>query len=203
MDKPTQTLPANYILKGTLDLSTDRKAALVFSLMGIVLFFVFGGLFGYAIVRMRPLDSGQMTSITITGVGSLVLVILVAVGINIVVVVLHEAVHGLFFWLFTKSRPGFAFKIWYAYASAPSWYLPRSLYLVVALSPLIALTALGFALVPFAPAGLLAALLLFMTLNASGAVGDIGVAIWLLFQPQSCLANDHGDAISLYVPGEG
>ncbi len=201
MRKPTQILPAHYISKGTLDLSTNRKAAVALSLLGIALFFVFGGLFIYAIGQMRPQDTGEMTSVVIHGLGSLLLAILIAVAINIVVVVLHEAVHGVFIWLFTRSRPGFAFKIWYAYASAPTWYLPRNQYLIVALAPLVVLTVLGFALAPFIPAGLLVPLLLFMTLNASGAVGDIGVAIWLLFQPPDCLANDRGDAVTLYVPG--
>ena len=180
-------------------MSTDRKAALILSVAGIVLFFIFGGLFGYAIVQMRPQDTGQITHITISGLG-LLLAILAALAINVVVIVLHEAVHGVFFWLFTGSRPGFAFKIWYAYASAPDWYLPRRLYFIVALAPLVGLSALGLALVPFVPAGALLALLLFLTMNASGAVGDIAVAIWLLSQPPACLVNDHGDAVTFYTP---
>ncbi len=200
MQKPTQTLPENYIVKGTLDIRKDRKAAGVLSVAGIVLFFVFGGLFSYAIVQMRPLASRQMASINLASLGEVLLAIVVALGVNLVMVVLHEAVHGVFFWLFTGSRPQFAFKLWYAYASAPGWYLPRNLYFITGVAPLVALTALGLALAAFAPAWMLLPLLLFITLNASGAVGDIAVAAWLLLQPAGCLANDRGDAVTLYVP---
>ncbi len=205
MQKPSQSLPANYLSKGTLDISKDQKAALVLSAAGIVLFIIFGVLFAYLMWRIRPQDAGQLTNINVNiGLESLfrlLLFIVAALVINMLVVVLHEAVHGLFFWLFTGSRPGFAFKIWYAYASAPSWYLPRGQYFIVAVSPLVVLTLLGFALVPFVPSWMLLPLLLFLTLNASGAVGDIAVAVWLLFQPPSCMVNDHGDAVTLYVPG--
>ena len=66
-----------------------------------------------------------------------------------VVFVLHEAVHGLFFWLYTRDRPRFGFKGWYLYASAPGWYLSRNRFLVVGLSPLVTMTAaaLGLAMV--------------------------------------------------------
>ncbi len=54
-------------------------------------------------------------------------------GVLIVTLVLHELVHGLCFWSFTRDRPRFGWKLIYAYAAAPGWYLPRGRYLTVAL----------------------------------------------------------------------
>src|SRR6266699_209791 len=68
-----------------------------------------------------------------------------------VVLILHELTHGLFFWLFTKSRPAFGFKGWYAYAAAPGWYLPRAQFLVVVGAPLTLLSLLGEALLLLVP----------------------------------------------------
>jgi hypothetical protein len=37
-----------------------------------------------------------------------------------------------------------------------------------------------------------------MTANAAGAIGDIVVAAWLLFQPLNALVQDVGDAVTSY-----
>jgi hypothetical protein len=59
-------------------------------------------------------------------------------------------------------KPKFAFKVWYAYATAPGWYLPRNQYAVVAIAPLVVLSLLGIILfLAFVPAGLLTPVLLF------------------------------------------
>lgn len=197
---PTQTLPENYVLKGTLDLHTNRKAALGLSLAGVILLVAFAALFGHIFILMRPQDAEVLTRLEINGLRGVLVATLAALGINAVMAVLHEAVHGLFFRLFTGARPRFAFKLWYAYTAAPAWYLPRNLYFVVAVAPLLGLTALGLALMAVAPVGFFWPLMLFLTLNAGGSVGDMAVAGWLLMQPSSCLANDRGDAVTLYLP---
>ena len=43
-------------------------------------------------------------------------------------------------------------------------------------------------------------MLVVMTLNAAGSVGDMAVAAWLIRAPAGCLANDQGDAFNLYIP---
>lgn len=140
-------------------------------------------------LRLEIIGGGQLLL-------SAAMIALVAVG----VIVLHEIVHGLFFWLFTGSRPVFALKIVYAYAGAPDWYLPCRQYMVVGVAPLVVITALGVLLLAVVPQGWLLPVLLFTALNAGGAVGDLGVAAWLLVQPAACLANDEGDRVTLYRP---
>jgi hypothetical protein len=114
--------------------------------------------------------------------------------------VLHELVHGAFFWLFTHQRPHFGFKGAYAYAAAPDWYIPRRQYMLVGISPLVVLSLLGVLLLPVLPAGALLPWLVALAGNAAGAVGDALIVGWLLFQPDSVLVQDHGDAVTVYKP---
>jgi hypothetical protein len=60
---------------------------------------------------------------------------------SVLIIPLHELVHGLLFWVFTRRRPLFGLRLpFYAFAAAPvDVYLPRNPYLVVALAPLVLL----------------------------------------------------------------
>jgi hypothetical protein len=103
------------------------------------------------------------------------------------------------FW-FTRTRPVFAFRGYYAYAAAPGWYFPRRQYMLVSLAPLVLLSLLGLVLLAFVPAGWFLTVISFVAFNGSGAIGDLAVFIWLLRQPSTCLAYDVGEAVTLYLP---
>src|SRR6266700_4202149 len=114
-----------------------------------------------------------------------------------VVLILHELTHGLFFWLFTKSRPAFGFKGWYAYAAAPGWYLPRGQSLVVGAAPLILLSLLGEALlllVPWVLWGLI--------VNAGGAIGDLYMIARLMLAPRGAVVEASRGKMTWYVPAK-
>ena len=164
-----------------------------------MLFALSAGLFTLVLFGLRPEDTRQGLVLGISGIGGILQVLLVVIGVTAAMIVLHEAVHGVFFWLFTRAVPKFAFKGAYAYAAAPDWYLPKYQYLVTALAPLVLLSLVGVGLMLVVPPGGFVVLLLFLVTNASGAIGDLWVAGWLLRQPDACYANDHGDAVSLYV----
>ena len=93
-------------------------------------------------------------SLQFSSVGQLLLSLLV-----IVLVVArrwcYEAVHGLFFWLFTRSGPVFRLRLLYASAGAPEWYLPCRQHMVVGVAPLVVITVLGIIVLAVAPFGLL------------------------------------------------
>jgi hypothetical protein len=197
--KPTQTLPEGYFLKGSLDLSKNTRALLGLNLIGVVLFFLFAWLFTAIAVQIRPDSSAVFSVVEISGIWSFVRLILAIVLLQVVMIVLHEGFHGFFFWAFARAHPHYAFKGLYAYASMPGWYFPRRQYLIVCLAPLVGITLLGFLLIAFIPAAWILLVLVVMTLNAAGAVGDMAVAIWLIRAPAGCLANDQGDAFNLYV----
>jgi hypothetical protein len=198
--KPTRELPENYHAVGTLDLSKDRRALILMNVLAVGLLFAFGYLFLFIMVRLRPQDAPGTINFSISGPAQILLFLVYIALLYAAVILLHEAVHGVFFWLYTRTRPKFAFKVWYAYATAPGWFLPRGQYAVVAIAPLVVLSLLGIVLFLFVPASLLTPILLFITFNASGAVGDIVVFFWLFSKPPTCMASDQGDAVTLYVP---
>ena len=65
--------------------------------------------------------------------------------------VLHELIHGVFFWLFTHSRPVFGLSLSYAYAAAPDWYIPMSQYWIIGLAPLFLIGLAGLLVMAFGP----------------------------------------------------
>jgi hypothetical protein len=197
--EPTRQLPENYTSAGTLDLSKDRRALVLMNVLAVGLLIGFGFLFLVILIRVRPLDVSGTMNFSVSGPIDILLFVLYMAALYAAVIILHEAVHGIFFWLYTRSKPKFAFKVWYAYATAPGWYFPRNQYAVIAIAPLVVLSLLGIILFLFVPAGLLTLVLLFITFNASGAVGDMVVFAWLFTKPPTCLASDQGDAVTLFV----
>lgn len=197
----TRQLPEGYREIKELDLSKEFKTSLLLSIASLVLFFVFGLLFLWLFQVLRPsfIEVQSGFSIIFFDRESPFMPLLVWAGIIFGMIFLHEAIHGLFFWLFTGDRPKFGFKIVYAFAGAPDWYITKFPYLIIGLSPFVILTILGFIIALIAPAAWLLPLLLFITMNASGAVGDIYAVFWLLFEPDNILIQDFGDKVKVYV----
>jgi len=196
-------LPPGYQLGGTLDLSRNKKAFFAVNVFGLLLLLVFTWLFIRLASAIRP--SGEIPlSFPVTGglSGGQLVTILLLFAVLAVMLVLHEAIHGFFFWLFTRQKPRFGFRGVYAFAAAPDWYLPRGQYAIVGIAPLVVISLLGMLLIPFIPDQWLMPVLAFVIFNASGAAGDVIVVAWLLLQPPGVLARDAGDAVSLYVPAE-
>jgi hypothetical protein len=195
-------LPQGYHLRGTLDLSRNKKAFLAVNAFGFILLLFFTWLFIRLAAALRQSSAIPLAFPEIRGLpgGQLVTILLLFVLLGIMLV-LHEAIHGFFFWLFTRQRPRFGFRGVYAFAAAPDWYLPRWQYAIVGISPLVVISLLGLLLIPVVPEVWLMPVLTFMIFNASGAAGDVIVVAWLLLQPPGVLARDAGDAVSLYGPG--
>jgi hypothetical protein len=190
---PVRTLPASYKPHATLDLSHDIRALIALNILGVLIFLGFGWMLLWLIPLLRPEPS---LAFNVTWVDMVIMLVAL-----FLIVVLHELVHGLFFWLFTRERPLFGFKGAYAYAAAPDWYIPRNHYLVVGLAPLVLLSLLGIALIPLVPAAALLPMLVVLSAHAGGASGDLFVVGWCLLQPASLLVRDVGDAMTLYIPG--
>jgi hypothetical protein len=190
---PTKTLPEDYKPVFQMDLSKNKGLAIGLNVTALALFLVFGVWFARISMRLRPelWQEGRAVSLGTSEVLSLVLAL-------VLMTVLHEGVHGLFFWWFTKEKPKFGIKLLYAYAAAPDWYLPRNLFLIVGSAPLVLLSAIGIALMPVFPLGWMPGLIFFLTFNAAGAVGDILTVIVVLNQPKEALVNDLGDNFTVY-----
>ncbi len=192
---PMKDLPPGYTRIGGIDLRESPKLNWILQIVTLVLFVIFGFAFVQLTLAMRPELIEETFSLPLL---TSLIGVLVAM---IIVLILHEAVHGIFFWYFIRARPHFGVGPGYAYAGAPDWYLPRNQHMVVGLAPLVVITVMGMALVLVVPPLVAWMVVLCVTFNASGAAGDIGVVGWCLTQSPAILVQDTGMAIALYGPG--
>jgi hypothetical protein len=189
----TQTLPETHTRRTVLDLSGKLPLLLMnlVSLLTFALFFM-GFLRLAAVLRPQPISSqSQITSLQ----SILLLLITLAAFIT-----LHELCHGLFLWLFTRHRPQFGFKVVYAYAAAPDWYLPRNQHIVTALAPLVGISLFGIALMPMTPPVYLPFLLFCLSFNTAGAIGDGITVIWEFTKSPHAYIRDTGPTCECYEP---
>lgn len=178
----TRTPPENYTRQTQLDLSSKR-AALLLNLGAVILTLGMVLAFNHVMSLLRP-------GVCFLSITRLPLMLLGFV----VVIILHELIHGLFFWIFTRQRPVFAFKGSYAFAAAPDWYLPRDQFVIVGLAPLV-LISLAAALI-FAIFSLNATTYFIMLsgiLNAASSFGDLVTVIWVQRRSPEALVRDQGD----------
>lgn len=198
-----RALPDGYDLSRSLDLIKDRKLLLILSLVSLGLFLVCWVGLAWLLRLLRPdFTAGASFEFSLSGLGGMLLPLLVLLGVIFVMVVLHEAIHGVCFWLFTGGRVKFAFKGAYAFAAAPDWYLYKWPYMVVSLAPLVLITVLGLMALWWAPTSWIAPLMLLIALNASGAVGDMYVFFLLTKMPEDALVQDFGEQMMLFTRSE-
>jgi hypothetical protein len=197
--RPTRELPPGYRPAGSIDLAANIPAQVGLSLGGIVLFIAWYAGFSRLIGVLRP----AVRDVSVTfGLGGILFGLVAALAVIALVLVLHEAAHGLCFWLFTRERPRYGFKGAYAFAAAPDWYFPRREYALAAVAPLVLLTAGGLALALSIPLGALPILIFALSFNAAGAIGDLLVLAWIALSPRGALFRDRGDAVTRFVPTE-
>ncbi len=192
------TLPPGYVETARFNIKS-RGTIITLNLVGLVLVLLSTAGFTMLAVYLRPEAAESLFSFSLEGIEFLVAL----AGLLLIIFVtltLHEAVHGLGFRYLAKVKPVFAFRGAYAYAAAPGWYIPTRIYFWIGIAPLVVLSLLAVVLMVVLPVTALTAVVLAAVMNASGAVGDIWVAVLLLRQPGGSLALDNGDEISLYAP---
>lgn len=196
--KPKKVLGPDYILEGKLEVET-RQVAIGLNLVGLALLFVFGWIFLLVTAAARP----EVDNASLAGAFDNITVLSLLLTLALVLA-LHELVHGFFFWRFTGERPRFGFRLVYAYAAAPDWYIPRDSFIVTGAAPFVFITIFGLVLLPVVPYSAVSLVFLGLTANAAGSVGDLLVLGWLLSQPRTSMARDTGLKITLYrlVPDE-
>jgi hypothetical protein len=193
-------LPANYQHHKTLNLS-ETKTVLWLNLAAIPLLFVYAWLFTLLINLNNDFSQfafGRFDSFVSFSGWSLV-TLLISV---IIMLILHELIHGLFFFLFTHHPPRFAVKSGYAFAAAPGWFIPSGQYIWVGLSPFVIISLicviLGWVFNPV----VVHYLLIIATFNAAGSLGDMIVVGWVLKQSSEIYVMDDGDIFRSYGPGQ-
>lgn len=193
MIKPVKELPPGYTPAGGVSIkkASDIMHMLVWSIVLPLLCILAIVL----ILRPNSSSSGAFEFTSGNTFRFLGGILLVTVGM----LILHEGLHGLVFWLTTGEAPKFEFKWYYASASPGEWYLPRRPFMLATLLPLVAITVVGLLLLPFAGAGWRTLLILLIVFNASGAAGDFVVALRLAKLPPETLARDTGAEVRFFT----
>ena len=171
------------------------KERLLSVLVGLVA--LFASLSATAFIVGTATGTGEVT----IGGGTFFAGILVGLVLG---VILHEAVHGVFFLAF-GGRPRFGFKPWTRlgpvfYAAAPGSYLDRPRFLAAGLAPAVLLTAaLAAALAFAAEDDLLASIGIWaFALNVAGSAGDMLMILKVMSYPRATRFEDTGDGFVAY-----
>lgn len=118
-------------------------------------------------------------------------------GGTVLYIVLHELVHGIFMWHYTRTKPRYGFTGIYAYASSDAYFC-RTHYLIIALAPVVIWGIVLAILSAVAnPAWFWVVYFIQMT-NISGAAGDFYVTVRLLRMPPDILITDSGVAMQVF-----
>jgi len=197
--KPTKTLPENYTIAWQVDMKKDTRLNWFLQIAGLLWFVIAGWALWQIVILLRPGYPVEIGSEIIDGVMLLALLPLVLLVIFVTLFV-HELVHGLCFWLFSREKPAFGLGPGYAYAAAPDWFFPKTRYLVIGLSPLVTLTVAGLAAIAAVPSAWVAIVFLSIVFNAGGAIGDMYVCMRIGCESRDVLVRDNGDRFEIYRP---
>jgi hypothetical protein len=192
---PTKTLPKTYTLAWQVDMKKDARLNWTLQIVGLLWFVVATWALWQIVAILRPDYHIEIKFETAGGMLLLFATVLLVIFITLIV---HELVHGLFFWLFTKEKPVFGLGPGYAYAAAPDWFFPKYKYLVIGLSPLILLTVVGLASIPVVPAAWVGIIFLAIVFNAGGAVGDLYICFRIGGERWNIRVRDTGDGFEIY-----
>jgi hypothetical protein len=192
--RTTNVRPENAVLVYSLDLTKNKVAVWAMNGASLPLLILFGGLFLAYLRLVRPGIGAALLSVP--GIDWLFLV--GSIVAFVALIALHELVHGAFFWVYTRSRPVFGLRGWYAFAAAPGWFLTRRQYLVTILAPFLILSLVGMFLMAILPVMLAVVVLIMTIFNATSSVGDLWIAFRLLGQRRPVVAEDLGDGVNFY-----
>jgi hypothetical protein len=191
MNTITQTLPVGYIQSIQIDLKKDKPLAILLNIGAFIVFIPMFYLLSGFTALVRPDITNSSGTITIGNM-------LGALGLTVIVLIIHEIIHGLFFWIFSHGRPVFALRPLYAYAGAPTWFFPKHQYAITALGPLVIIGVVGLLFLLLAPISWIPMIAFLVALNTGGAMGDLLVFIRLLRCSPTSFTNDTGEVVTFY-----
>ena len=191
MNTSTQVLPDGYVQSDEINLKKDKRLMLLLNIVALFVFIVSFILLSIFVSRVR-FGSTSVSGNISAGV------LLMLLGLTVMTLILHELIHGFFFWMFSRSRPVFGIRPLYAYAGAPTWFFPRREFAITTLAPLVIIGVVGLFLMLLVPLWWLLMIAFLVALNTGGAIGDIFVFLRLLKSSPSSFANDTGDVVTFF-----
>ena len=178
-----RNLPKNYLLKMSVDLQNNKKQFWIVNILSsllMVLLAIVGCLF--ASFSELFTQGGIQWIIIIFGL--------------LIYIVLHEMVHGIFMWYYSKEKPFFGFTGGYAYAGSHCYYNKKQ-YIVIALSPII-LLGIILLILNIIFKQYFWAIYFIQIMNISGAAGDLYVSYLFSKLPEDILIKDIGVSMEVF-----
>jgi hypothetical protein len=178
-------LPEGYHEIKRVNLQKDKKVALKINL--------------FALLLMLPLMiiGILIKPIKIDDPVKYLKALLIILVLLIVYVVLHEAVHGIAIFIFTKKKPKFGFTGLYAYAGSEA-YFNKKQYVIIALAPIIVWGVVLLLLNIILPFKIFWIIYFIQVNNISGAVGDLYITHIIKKMPPEILIQDTGIEMTMY-----
>ncbi len=169
----------------------DNKSILKkLGILQIVLFFVFYILNSILFFFLHlPINSSVNLSTFFQGIVGVI------IG-GFFILIIHELIHGLFFWLFSRKKVKFGFKQGLAYATCPGFLFSKKQFFITLSSPFIVITAillmLQYSL--FHPM----VILFLISWHASACAGDFYMIKIIIKAPANILIEDTESGIDLW-----
>lgn len=190
--KSCSVLPENYIQRTVIDLEKDKKAFWFVNILSLVIAALMVAIGVWAVPLDLEPDADNF-------VLELLLPLIVLLAGIFAYIVLHEAVHGVFMYAFSRVRPRFGFKLVFAYAGSEA-YFDKIRYIVIALAPVVFWGMVLLIIDLFCKGIWFWVFYIIQVCNVGGAAGDLYVTAKILRMPKDILIQDTGTQMTVFTP---
>lgn len=194
MKAAMQVLPQSYVLYRRFDETKYKKAIWVVILLGGLAFWISFVFFNNLTEILRPEYQSVGGFHFQLSVERLIILLRLLPPVALVFI-LHEGIHVLFLWLYTKERPkivatfqgigGIAVRM-------SSWYLSRNTFLIVNLAPVCLMTLAFPFLLLLIPRAAINILVFCAALNVAGSLSDILSSVYIYLHPAATYLDTNG-----------
>lgn len=184
-------LPPDYRVLTVIDLEKDKKAFWFVNILSLIIALVLLviGLF------VSPLEFETDADNYLT---DWILPSVVLLAGMFLYILLHEAVHGVFMYAFSRIRPRFGFRSVFAYAGSDAFF-DKAQYFVIALAPVVIWGILLLVVCFFLSGNWFWTAYVIQILNIGGAAGDFYVSVKLSGYPKDILIQDTGTRMTVFA----
>lgn len=188
--KSLQSLPEGYRQIFSVDLTKNKKTALLLNLASLIVMLTMG--IPAHILKL------PISSIMFNEDGSYTVVkYLVMFALLIAYIILHELVHGATMKLFGTKKVRYGFKLYCAYAGSDDYYDKKS-YIIIALAPVVLWGMVIGIINFFVPDEWFWVVYILQIANISGATGDAYVTAKFSRMPSDILVRDSGVGMTVW-----
>jgi hypothetical protein len=182
----SKKLPSNYKLIDKLDLKNDKKI-----MMKIKIYF-----FSVIIIMIGASNLLHFPMKNNIGIVKNIYITIIAM---VVYTVIHELIHGYFFFHFSGTKPKFLIRAPFVCTGSEAFFI-RKHYVLIALAPVFILGVILINMLYFLPTIFFPTLYVITVYNFAGATGDLLQVLMLYKLPYNVLVQDNGKETKMFLP---